>query len=743
MKRYLYLILCSYLFLAVWTSAIVPIFEVYDEVWHYPLVEHLATNGLRLPVQNPDDIQRWHQQGSQPPLYYLTAAILTSWVDTSNFETLHRLNPLPQPGYTAPDGNVNVVIHRYDLEAFPWHGTTLAVHVARFFSIALGLATVLVTYQLGRELFPDRPEFALGAAALNAFLPMFVLVSASVSNDNLSNLLGNLLLLLVVRLLRRGVVLTPHEMEREGIIIHWRSYVLLGLVTGAGLLSKLSIGLMIPVIALTLVVVSIRHRNWRPLVIGGAVSGGVTILVAGWWYWRNYDLYGDPTGLNVFLDIVGRRGVTPDLAQLWSERFAFLKTYVGAYSSINVLLPEVLYSVFYAVGAAALVGAAVFLVRYIRNHPLVYGVTLLWPLLTFVAVIRWTMQTPGTQGRLMFIALSALSVWMAVGLTWWLPQRYRRWVLAGIGGSMALVAFLAPVLLVKPAFVPPPDVDVDEPITAFSASEGVMGLIDYRVKTAAVLPDEYIHVDLVWQVLEPTSLDWSLYAHLVTPEGVIVGQRDVYPGGGRLATSDLVAGRAWENPLSIRIPRTVYTPQTLTVTVGWYYIPTGQRMRLPDGEETLAIGQVQLEAVESDVPNPIAVNFSDKIELIGYDLSAQIAAPGESITLTLYWRGMKDMKDDYVVFANIINKATLTKYAASNAMPANWTRPTSTWAVGEIVEDVHTLTVVPDAPPDIFALEVGLYIQDAAQTFPRLRTIPRVGEESNTLVHLSPIRITE
>ena len=36
---------------------------------------------------------------------------------------------------------------------------------------------------------------------------------------------------------------------------------------------------------------------------------GLPVLTAGWWYWRNIQLYGDPTGLNMILDVVGRRAV--------------------------------------------------------------------------------------------------------------------------------------------------------------------------------------------------------------------------------------------------------------------------------------------------------------------------------------------------------------------------------------------------------------------------------------------------
>ena len=161
----------------------------------------------------------------------------------------------------------------------------------------LGLGTVIITHLIAREIFPEKPMIALGAAALNAFIPMFLFISGSVNNDNLSNLLGNLLTLLVVRLLK----------TRE--LPHWRSYVLLGLCTGAGLLAKLNLGFFIPVIALGLLLLSIRLRNWRPLVIGGLVSGGLTIVIAGWWYWHNWQIYADPTGLVMFLQMVGRRAI--------------------------------------------------------------------------------------------------------------------------------------------------------------------------------------------------------------------------------------------------------------------------------------------------------------------------------------------------------------------------------------------------------------------------------------------------
>lgn len=713
-----------------------PIMEIWDEPWHYPLVEYLATNGLRLPVQDSSRIGPWLQQGGQPPLYYLAGAVLTAGIDTSDMELLRRLNPHAATGAAQPDGNANLFVHRADLEAFPWRGTTLAVYLLRFVSIWLGAATIIVTYALGRELFPDQPLIALGAAALNAFLPMFVFISASVSNDNLSNLLGGLLMLFTVRLLCQ-----PNPT--------WRIYAALGLVMGAGLLAKLSLGFFIPLVALALLIVSARQRSIRPLVMGAIISGGLTILIAGWWYVRNFQLYGDPTGLNVFLDIVGRRTITLD--QLWTERFSLAWTFWGTYGNLNIVLPQPLYVAFDLITLAAGIGLVIFFARTLSQHlwphdrwiPAFFSLG--WPLIAFASLIQWTSVTYGSQGRLLFIALSPLCVWMAVGLSSLLPvQRLRFLPLGATVGYFAVITFTAPMLIIAPTYTPP------QPLTEDYSSEAAFidpagGQIELlsgsNVQTTSARPGEQATLTTIWRITTPIERDLSLFVHLTTPDGVIVAQRDVYPGGGLLATSELAVGYTWKNPLVVNIPRTAYAPITLDVRVGWYYLPLSTRLTLPDGADTYVIGQLDLHPVDGDVPNPLHVNFGHEIALVGYDLSRLSAAPDDSIDLTLYWRGLQQLKQDYVVFANIIDPNTFTKYAVSNAMPANWSRPTTTWTPDEIVEDRHTLKIVPDALPGIYVIEVGLYIQDSAQTFPRLRIVPEVGSIADDYLYLSRVRI--
>jgi 4-amino-4-deoxy-L-arabinose transferase-like glycosyltransferase len=738
-RRILYLILVGYIALASLYSLVTPIFEISDELWHYPMIKYLADHGLQLPPQDPANPGPWRQEGNQPPLYYVLNAVLTAGIDTSDMELVRRINPHADIGVVRPDGNANMIVHRTEMESFPWHGTTLAVHLIRFFSIALGLGTVLATYQLARQLFPDEPLVALGAAALNAFLPMFLFISASVNNDNLSNLLANLLTLLIVKLLKRT------RLPR------WRDYVVLGVVTGAALLSKLNIGFLIPLVVLALAIVSWRLYDWRPFVFGGAIAGGLTIIIAAWWYWRNWQLYSDPTGLNMFLSMVGQRAIPANAAQLWSERHSFTQAYWGFFGGMNVPMPDVVYLIFNIIGGVGLIGAFALVVYMLARKKsslswwLPAAVTLIWPMVTFLSFLRWTAETPASQGRLIFGALSSISLWMAVGLTWWLPKRVQPLMMMAASGYFVVVSLLAPFLVISLHYQQPEEiVNSLAGVTFFEQDRGAIMLLEREIVTPQVQPEDYVWIESNWAMIDSSNHDWSLFVHLVSPDGVIIGQRDVYPGQGKLATSDLGAGRTWANPIAVWIPPAAYAPMTLDVNIGWYDLSTGERLTTQGGSESFTIGQIQLEprTSTSDIPNPISVNFDNQIELVGYSLSDLSPNAGDSLELTLYWRAIRHIERDYVVFAHIIDQATQTIYAGSDAMPVQWQASTSTWEIGYIVEDTHTLNVNPDAPTGIYELEIGLYLQEPDGSLPRLRIVTPDGGMANDYFYLSRVRVT-
>jgi 4-amino-4-deoxy-L-arabinose transferase-like glycosyltransferase len=793
-KFWLALILAGFLLVATLYSLVTPLFEASDELWHYPMVKYMADHRLGLPVQRPgqtDAEAPWRQEGGQPPLYYIIGAAATFWIDTSDLHTIRRLNPHANIGEVWPDGNANMVVHHAGREGFPWSGTVLAMHIVRFLSILMGLGTVYATYALGRELFPGAPVIGLAAAAFTAFNPMFVFVSAVINNDNLSTLLASVLLLLIVRLVKNGRVSGQVDNPLStawggGQGVGLRASLILGLVAGAGMLAKFQIGFMLPLIALALLIVSIRHRDWRPVVIGGAISGGLTVLIAGWWYWRNYDLYGDATGINVFLDIVGRRAVPADLHQLWTERETFMMSFWGLFGGVNVPMPDAIYTLFNVIAAAGIAGLLFNLTplpplrqqrggaqadqvpsllteRGFRGEVILPRLfAALWPIIVLISLLAWTRQTWASQGRLWFSAIAVLNIGLAAGLynlilplrrEFGNPPLHRHFFLGAVGGIFVLVAVTVPFATIRPAytldrnatwdgdtleterdFVPAcfrePDADHDALCFAASPLAG------------ALRPGDTLRFSPAITVKNPMARDWSIFVHLVSEDGIIEAQRDVYPGGGLIATSDADPGDAWNNRIAVKIPDGIYTPQTLDVYIGFYHLPTLNRMamigsedRVDQANNRLYLGQIQLETPPGSVPNPVDVNFGDQLTLFGYEISDRSLLPGETTTITLYGSARRHLDTDYVISIQIIDPdpARLTK-AAQDDRP-----PVPDWKPGETMAETRMLTIAPDAAPGRYRLMVRVY--PAGDPAHPLRIRTEVGGQSEDFVWLSWVQV--
>jgi uncharacterized membrane protein len=242
-------VLLLFIALAALYSIITPVFEGFDENWHYAFVQHLAS-GKGLPRQPAEQFPHLaRQEASQPPLYYALAAAVTFWIPNNDTKIYDRYNQQFVPIPWDYRDNKNVIVHT-DAEKFPWRGTVLAIHLARFFSVLLGTLTIYFTYVLARSIFPDNHMLALGAMILVALTPSFIFTSAIVNNDVLVAFLSSLVLVLLVRLVQ--VMKTSRSVRRDEYI-KWTA--ILGVACALAALTKLSgLGLYLLVgIALSIV----------------------------------------------------------------------------------------------------------------------------------------------------------------------------------------------------------------------------------------------------------------------------------------------------------------------------------------------------------------------------------------------------------------------------------------------------------------------------------------------------------
>ena len=688
-------------------SVTTPILEASDEAFHYALVEHLGRGGA-LPVQHPDTVGPWRQEGSQPPLYYLLSGLVSGRVDTSDWAEIHRLNPHADLGVVNPDRNLNIVVHT-PRERWPWRGTVLAVHLVRVLSVLMGAATVVAGYGLARAVFPEDRALAVGAAALTAFNAQYLFISGSVNNDALVIMLCALALWAMVRAVARP----PTAAGWAGL------GVLLGL---AGLAKASALG-MFALAAILAAYHARRERSWGRLLGAGALVGLGALAVSGWWFWRNWRLYGDPLGLNAFVAIAGARHPVPTLAQLLAEWPGFVQSYWGLFGALNVPSPTWVYVALSALGLAGLAGAPLYTWRRYRGAPLDAAaacrllLVAAWPAVVFVSLVRWSLLTMGSQGRLMFSALTALSLLMAMGLRALSPGR--RALLPALAGALMLgIAALVPFRVIRPAYAAPVPLTAAEEAGLSPRVDVTYGdairLLSYRIDRQEAAPGEDVAVTLYWKCLRPLDEDYSVFLHLLDENDVIVAQRDMYPGQGTYPTSLWAPGETFADTMVVSLPPTVRTPAAVRFAVGFYRYGEGSRLGVTDGTGQPAgdlwrFGRLALpRRVVDGVPNPMTIDLEDGVRLVGYDLDRAAAHAGETLHLTLYWRARERVSTNYSVFTHVLGEEHRL-WAQMDGWPQTGNAPTAAWAVGQVIPDPYVLTLAADTPPGLYELEIGMY----------------------------------
>jgi hypothetical protein len=139
------------------------------------------------------------------------------------------------------------------------------------------------------------------------------------------------------------------------------------------------------------------------------------------------------------------------------------------------------------------------------------------------------------------------------------------------------------------------------------------------------------------------------------------------------------------------------------------------KLHLGEGEVVdLGVVEVRTTTRIFDPPpvsHPLSATLGARVELLGYDLSSDTVLPGETLMLTLTWRARTEMVRDYTVFAHLLDSQDVIA-GQHDQQPMGGAYPTSLWAPGEVVSDVHTLRVDPAARPADHRLEVGMYLPE-------------------------------
>jgi hypothetical protein len=114
--------------------------------------------------------------------------------------------------------------------------------------------------------------------------------------------------------------------------------------------------------------------------------------------------------------------------------------------------------------------------------------------------------------------------------------------------------------------------------------------------------------------------------------------------------------------------------------------------------------------------NNYYVNFGDQIDLIGFDTPREVAAPGDTIDLMLYWRALRDLDIDYQVFVHVLDESGELVAQSDKLNPGEF--PTHRWPLDKYVPDVHSITLPSNLPAGEYRVAVGLWVQSEGWRLP-------------------------
>lgn len=557
----------------------VPLWESPDELAHFDYIEHLVKT-RSLPVQRIGVRDAAHH----PPLYYLIAALFSSTADFD--DPTGRLRRNPEFVWAGLDTKKhNIGLHRSS-ETFPYRGIALAAHLARCVSVACGATTVALTYVIARYIFPSHHKrgLALLASGLVAFNPQFLFISGSVNIDGMAAMTCALALWLLIRALD-----APFS---------WQAWAMTGASCGLAILTKSSTFTIGLVAGLMLLICAIRYQSLHLLWSSGLALSAACLLISGWWFVRNYVLYGDPLGWQVFT--TNWETVLRDDPLRWYDVHRFFtvqfQSFWGRFGWMTITMPAWVFRAIQAICILGVVGLGLWVWR--RKLALTLSKKLNLVALIALSLLQegfqfrsiFTFDGSWYQGRYLFPVIAPLSILLSTGL-WHLTAK--RVVQTGlgilIGVGMLSLAIAVPLCIIHPKYRTPT-------LPKWSAwtlpyrSDVIFGerisLLGYKVDESLEQFDTTF--TFYWQAIKHPELNYSVFVHAVDESGKLVTQSDVGLGSDR----DYPSSAWWKEDI---VPsRHILTLSSDSkaeideIRVGVYFAPNGKR--LPAVEQGAFIG---------------------------------------------------------------------------------------------------------------------------------------------------------
>jgi hypothetical protein len=690
----------AFLLLARLYATIVPPLEGFDALAHFGYTAFLHQE-RRLPTLEPATVRASYELITQPPLYFAAIALATAPLPMADAQRFAQASD-------SPYHEKSLSLRQTITLPPPSPGVDWTLRVARLASILGGLATVVGAYLLLREVSPSQPWLAPVVASIVAGTPQFLFTSVTITNDAWAPSLSVLTLWLLARTTH-----PPHDT--------WGNWLLTGLVAGLAALTKYSC-LLIAIPGLLLLLRYTRNtRRWQRLLVGCLLLAVAATLVAGFWFVRYWLLYGSPLPFDqmaVALPTMRRPHPLP-LAQLMHSIPWLFTSYWGVF--VSIIAPPAYLSFTNWLLIGGLLGLVI---GYLRTRisstlwtdDLRFALLfcLVWFLAIFAGVLHWTRTIAfGEQGRLLHAAAPALALLLLVGWQGWLPQRTWPWLYV-LTPVLFLGLALWPLPTLRNNYGLPesltPPISYERSIQAtFAGGMRLLG-VDFP-EGAALAPGQRLPIALYWQTDQAIMHDYTLFLHLANAQDRLLYQFDGLPARGRHPTRQWLPSAVFVDRHTIS-SNALPTATLAILSVGFYQVDDPQQRQIAhDAHQNIIGDRVILATVRmlaqpprlQPTDSPALAQWQNGIRLLTADI--QRTANGAPQTVQVRWQSTARVSTDYTVFVQVLD-ANHQVLAQVDTPPQAGHTPTSTWLVGEVIEDHYAL---PPFSGEWQRLIIGLY----------------------------------
>ena len=131
----------------------------------------------------------------------------------------------------------------------------------------------------------------------------------------------------------------------------------------------------------------------------------------------------------------------------------------------------------------------------------------------------------------------------------------------------------------------------------------------------------------------------------------------------------------------------------------------------PDGpsEDDIKAAKEHILSAAPTPKYPINAELDDKLVYLGLDVDTDTVTPGKAFTLTHYWKVLKPVGDDWKLFIHLEAPDSKRSHLNADHVPINGKYPLSAWKAGDIIRDIHRVSVPPTWPANTVEIYVGLW----------------------------------